>query len=327
MTASSSSRRWNTNCCCCLRPIRDAISRAMTFWRRCAGSMPPSSRVRWTSSSAACAPSSATIRNRAGSSTPYGDAATASPARRQRHDAVLLVFAVAAVAGHLPAAGGAVRMGRGRRHPLGLQRRRPAHADQRSPFAAHRLRAPGHRLATASGSGAGHHPQGASGHSHLRTRRALVLGSGFSRSSEQWSLGQATISAPNQAPCSTNCAGSSSRCATVTGFSVSTRADMRSSSSRQRLRTITRARRWSRFWSASPCCWFCCAYLAVRGLFRPIATIRQGAAYIGAGHFEPSHPHAPRRRTGRAGAGHQPDGWQGRRHAQCQARTAAGSEP
>lgn len=27
------------------------------------------------------------------------------------------------------------------------------------------------------------------------------------------------------------------------------------------------------------------AYLAVRGLFRPIATIRQGAAYIGAGHF------------------------------------------
>ena len=28
-----------------------------------------------------------------------------------------------------------------------------------------------------------------------------------------------------------------------------------------------------------------CAYLAVRGLFRPIATIRQGAAYIGAGHF------------------------------------------
>jgi signal transduction histidine kinase len=28
-----------------------------------------------------------------------------------------------------------------------------------------------------------------------------------------------------------------------------------------------------------------CAYLAVRGLFRPVATIRQGAAYIGAGHF------------------------------------------
>ena len=28
-----------------------------------------------------------------------------------------------------------------------------------------------------------------------------------------------------------------------------------------------------------------CAYLAVLGLFRPIATIRQGAAYIGAGHF------------------------------------------
>jgi signal transduction histidine kinase len=27
------------------------------------------------------------------------------------------------------------------------------------------------------------------------------------------------------------------------------------------------------------------AYLAVRGLFRPVATIRQGAAYIGAGHF------------------------------------------
>ncbi len=29
-----------------------------------------------------------------------------------------------------------------------------------------------------------------------------------------------------------------------------------------------------------------CAYLAVRGLFRPVATIRQGAAYIGAGHFD-----------------------------------------
>ncbi len=29
-----------------------------------------------------------------------------------------------------------------------------------------------------------------------------------------------------------------------------------------------------------------CAYLAVRWLFRPVATIRQGAAYIGAGHFE-----------------------------------------
>lgn len=28
------------------------------------------------------------------------------------------------------------------------------------------------------------------------------------------------------------------------------------------------------------------AYLAVRGLFRPVATIRQGAAYIGAGHFD-----------------------------------------
>jgi signal transduction histidine kinase len=28
-----------------------------------------------------------------------------------------------------------------------------------------------------------------------------------------------------------------------------------------------------------------CAYLAVRELFRPVATIRQGAAYIGAGHF------------------------------------------
>ena len=28
-----------------------------------------------------------------------------------------------------------------------------------------------------------------------------------------------------------------------------------------------------------------CAYLAVRWLFRPIATIREGAAYIGAGHF------------------------------------------
>jgi signal transduction histidine kinase len=28
-----------------------------------------------------------------------------------------------------------------------------------------------------------------------------------------------------------------------------------------------------------------CAYLAVRWLFRPVATIRQGAAYIGAGHF------------------------------------------
>jgi signal transduction histidine kinase len=29
-----------------------------------------------------------------------------------------------------------------------------------------------------------------------------------------------------------------------------------------------------------------CAYLAVRGLFRPLSTIRQGAAYIGAGHFD-----------------------------------------
>jgi signal transduction histidine kinase len=29
-----------------------------------------------------------------------------------------------------------------------------------------------------------------------------------------------------------------------------------------------------------------CAYLAVRGLFRPVAIIRQGAAYIGAGHFD-----------------------------------------
>jgi signal transduction histidine kinase len=29
-----------------------------------------------------------------------------------------------------------------------------------------------------------------------------------------------------------------------------------------------------------------CAYLAVRWLFRPVATIRQGAAYIGAGHFD-----------------------------------------
>jgi signal transduction histidine kinase len=29
-----------------------------------------------------------------------------------------------------------------------------------------------------------------------------------------------------------------------------------------------------------------CAYLAVRGLFRPVATIRKGAAYIGAGHFD-----------------------------------------
>src|SRR5690606_41923810 len=27
------------------------------------------------------------------------------------------------------------------------------------------------------------------------------------------------------------------------------------------------------------------AYLAVRALFRPVATIRSGAAYIGAGHF------------------------------------------
>ena len=202
------------------------------------------------------------------------------------------LFAVAAAARHLPAAGGAVRLGRGGRHPLGLQRGRPARADQRPSVAARGLCAPGHRLAAATGSRAGHHAAGAGGHPHRRAGRALVFGSGVPGSRPRWHSAPATTSAPSPARCSMNCRAWSSRHSDKHRF-------FRFEEGGYQIIVVTPkiADQRSRPPLVPILVGFAlllvlCAYLAVRGLFRPLATIRAGRGLHRRRAFRPPHPHA-----------------------------------